>query len=188
MKIIHAYLLILISCFFFSCSENKELSNNESLTGTLEKSYVNFFFPSMINLPGNLFFECKISNQTKDTASFEFNFDFYDEEKINKLFLVTEGDDSLNLYLRYVINRNFRVLPGKTESVDFYIDEGRELFKKSGIDNYYMFQDSLAFVVDRIIYKFSEDSVFTIRKKDKLDFTIEHRVSIYTTQGEGIKN
>lgn len=142
----------------------------------------------MINKPGNLFFECEISNQTKNTVSFEFNFDFYNEEKINKLFLITEGNDSLNLYLRYAINRDFKILPGKTESINFYIDAGRELLKKSKMDNYYTFQDSLAFVVDRIVYKFTEDSVFTLRKKDKENFSIEHRVSIYTTQGEGIKN
>ena len=187
MKIIQTYFLTLLLCFFSSCSEKKE-AHNESLVGTLEKAYANFLFPGMEDAPGYLFFECNITNHTKSPVTFEFTYDVYDRERVNRLFLITDENDSLRLFLRSVTDRDFKILPDKSKTIDFCLDTTSEFFRRSGMDNYYMFQDSLAFVVDRIIYKFSDDSGFTIRKKDKLDFIIEHRVSLYTTEGEGFKN
>ena len=183
MKTASILIIVFISISFYACSDKKITESSKQLIGMVDKAYINRHLPINDNEKSMLFFECRIINNTSHKAIFKFRYNPSDEGMHN-LYVVTNKNDTISLFSRYR-SETFEVQPMETKNIDFSIDFTEELFKESHSYDYLTFVDSLASIIDKIIYRDSSDSTFTFNKSK--DYTMEYRLLEYFSVGEGYK-
>lgn len=178
------YLLLILLCFFSSCSNKKEVYK-ESIKKEIVKAYINLSRPlEQTSSYGYLFYECLIENKTNKNIDLKFPHNEYDDLERKNLFLVLNNNDTINLYTKFYVDRDFIINPGEAKKIDFSLDNIYSLFKSSNLNNYLLFQDSIAFVTKDIILHIN-DSIFKFTKNK--EYVMEHRWLESFYAGEGMK-
>ena len=180
--------LILLSMFVLSsCSQKQTIEEKkDKITYSLNKAFISYSNNDKLSFSGILFYECEINNNSDNEIELTFSYDMADYVTQGQAFCILSEKDSLELFSRHWVNKNTKIPSGKTKKIELCLENGAELFIKSGMKDYSTFLDSISFVTQKIVVYQNNKKPIVFNPKES--YVMEHRLTTVFAEGEGSKN
>lgn len=182
--------IILLSMFILSsCAQKQTIEEKkDEITYSLNKAFIRYSNSDSgkLNFSDILFYECEINNNSDNEIELTFSYDMADYITQGQAFCILSEKDSLELFSRYRGDKNTKIPSRKMKIIELCLENGVELFKKSGMENYSTFLDSVSFVTQKIVVYQNNKKPIIFNPKE--DYVMEHRFITVFTEGEGSKN